>query len=469
MARRSPALRGLSAVLFALVIALPSAASAADKPDATDLQKVRAYVQPSIVYLGAHWEGYVWDESDGEYFGADGAQLFSVDWQCTGYVVNPNGYIATAGHCVNESEGRHALAVEAAKWALSNNVYENPGALDPEQLATGYKVEGEDSNDDKLAPKFTAVWGVTAGGVDASKAYPARVISSQDADKGDAALLKITASQLIPVLLAKHDPVVGRDVVSIGYPASVDAVSDLDYAPSYKDGDISSKKTTGAGLVPSFEISAAMSGGMSGGPTVNLAHQVVGTNSYGINGETQQFNFIRPASLQRELIGAAGVKNTLGTIGTEYVKGLDAYFDGDKKTAVDAFQSIVDEQPSNAMAQEFLRKSKKLSGGAGVLTKLLILGGLIVLAAGGLAAAAFSGNKKANKTKSFASPPGQPLAGPGVPVVLTSPADPEPVAAIEVTEASAQDAAKHQFCVSCGHQLSAGDRFCGGCGTKVAH
>ena len=63
---------------------------------------------------------------------------------------------------------------------------------------------------------------------------------------------------------------VGQDIVAIGYPASVDEVTDPDLHPSFKAGQVSSVKTRGQGLLTVYELSAAVSGGMSGGPTVDM-------------------------------------------------------------------------------------------------------------------------------------------------------------------------------------------------------
>ena len=155
--------------------------------------------------------------------------------------------------------------------------------------------------------------GASAPAAATGKALPARVIKFQKFDDGDGALLKVEASNLNALPLSDATPDIGMEIVSIGYPANVDLVADQSFDPSYKEGAISSKKTVSHGLSTVYEISAAVSGGMSGGPTVNTNSQVVGFNSFGINSqiETQQFNFVRPVENIKELIGDAGTTNTL--------------------------------------------------------------------------------------------------------------------------------------------------------------
>jgi serine protease Do len=95
-------------------------------------------------------------------------------------------------------------------------------------------------------------------------------------------------------------------VLAVGYPASSDMATDASMTATFKDGRISSKKTREGGLLPVYEVSAAMSPGMSGGPTVTIDGEVVGLNSFYPAGENQQFNFLSPVSLIRETLTRTG-------------------------------------------------------------------------------------------------------------------------------------------------------------------
>ena len=109
---------------------------------------------------------------------------------------------------------------------------------------------------------------------------------------------------------------------------------------------------------------------MSGGPTVDLDGNVVGFNSFGIDSsiESQQFNFVRPTAIINELMADVGVDNELGEVSENYRAGLDAYFAGDKDAAVESLQAVIDAQPTNAMAGDYLQKAKAMeeaSSGSG--------------------------------------------------------------------------------------------------------
>ena len=354
------------AAFAVLGLALTAPAAVADDTDSeagetSDLERVSAYVQPSVVYLQMNWKGYIYDKVLKDYL--NGGSAFEVSTQCTGYVVNPDGYIATAGHCVDpKGDIEDSLALQGAQWAIEQGLY-NPDLITAEELAGVMRVEGFETKNKGPDREVVAAWGVSAGGVQTGKSYNARVVKFQPFDQGDAAVIKVEATDLPAIELADDTALeVGTEIVSIGYPASVDLVADQSFSPSYKDGTISSEKTVQGGQYTVYEISAAVSGGMSGGPTVNLDGDVIGFNSFKIDPavESQSFNFVRPTSIINEVLADAGVANELGEVSENYYAGLDAYFAGDKDAAVESLQAVVDDQPTNTMAADFLKKAQDL-------------------------------------------------------------------------------------------------------------
>jgi len=405
-----------------------------------------------VVYEQITWTGYVYDETNKGYFTQE---PFVTSFQCTGFVVNPDGYIATAGHCVDyDSTVREAILTQVVEWAYVNDYYEAQPSMETiATFARNWRIDGATS--EGTADLDVAVaYGVTVSGEPSGKALPARVLDVRSADEGDVALLKIEAENLTVLPLSDNTTTgVGTEVVSVGYPASVDLVTDASFNPSFKEGTISAEKTTAGGLLPVYEISAAVSGGMSGGPTVGLEGDVIGVNSFGIEGETQPFNFVQPASNVDELLRAEGVDNTLGTVTQEYRAGLNAYFAGDREAAIENFEAVLDTVPSHQFAQDYLQKAQDLPS-ANPVVRLWWLWLLILLAA--LVAVGVLIWTLQRRSKAPA-PAAAPAAEP-VPTVTTDSTTPD-------AEAVA-DQEVDLFCPNCGRSHTADDHFCAHCGHR---
>lgn len=335
-------------------LAVPAAASAA--PHATKLEKVSSVAQPGILYLETTYEGYV---KSGNGYWLNGGKPLSVTASCSGFFVNPDGHFVTAGHCVDRGEGR-SLLIKKALTELNDGV-EPPLPVLQTALRTFRVKSAATPAKDGADREVRAAYGVDYGGMRAGKPLPARVEGLRPFLKGDVALLKIEAED-VPVLeLAPKDAVeIGTQVVSVGYPGSVDFATDLTFDPSFKEGAVSSQKTIEGGLVSATEVSAPLSGGMSGGPTVDLKGRVVGVNSFGITGEPQPFNFISPVSEVANLLADEGVDNELGPITTTYRSGVDAYYAGDREAALAKFDDVLGQVSEHEFAQKFRAQALRM-------------------------------------------------------------------------------------------------------------
>ena len=336
-----------------------------------DEQRVSPYVEPSIVFVGGEWTASIWDSKFDEYVGGKN-KTFSIPIHCTGYVVGEAGWIATAGHCVRPDDDIHTgLKAVAAQWALSNKWYGDASQDAVVDHLTRYwdldAEVGEDSAADHAARNVEVSWGTSVSGQDSSDGKAARVIQFQKKlEAGDGAILRINETGLNALPLdASVTAETGEPVAAIGYPASVDNVTEVDYTPSIKTGTISSVKEMKGGLVTVYEINAEIDGGMSGGPMVNMSGEVVGTNSFGLldeNGEEkdQGFSFVHQSARIAELMGSSGATNTLTDTTKTYRAGINAYFEGDKALAVASLEKVVAEQPGNGVAQRYLEKAKEM-------------------------------------------------------------------------------------------------------------
>lgn len=350
-------------ILFAVIVALGSAPSAlAGPPPATPLEKVSSVVQPGIVYLETRWRGRVYDPVYGPVGGRD--KVFKSTTSCSGFFVNPDGHFVSAGHCVEPQLGRKEVLRAAAEWFFEH-VARDAGFSRRDVIDVAlefWKVRSaEDRSRHQPDRRVSGAYGVDVGGLPTGKALPARVLGIRGFDEGDVALLKIEVENAPALELAADAGVeVGTEVVSVGYPGSVDLVTDQTFDPSFKEGSISSQKTRDGGLVRAFEVSAAVSSGMSGGPTVDLRGRVIGLNSFRPMGESQPFNFVSPSSEVEALLSDKGVENQLGKSNAIYREGLAAYYAGDREKALAKLDEVLGLVRSHELAQEFRTKALRL-------------------------------------------------------------------------------------------------------------
>jgi S1-C subfamily serine protease len=371
------------------------ASAATPNPDVaatTPEQRAAAYVRPAVVSISMKMAGFVNAGSSGK-FPRDTSKPLTIAGTCSGTVVNPNGYIATAGHCVDQSVstglGRDFLETFVATYwdrGLSDDFDTEEDAVD--YAIVNWRIEGVAAGS---APLLTVAVerAVGVSGIRSGEALPARVVDFQPIDQGDVALLKVERTGLPSIEIAKNTSVdIGTPVLSIGYPGSVASVTDESLEPTFKDGKISSVRTFNGNTV--FEMSAPLSRGMSGGPTVNLDGRLIGVNSYFPRSESQPFNFVSSADLLVELLHRNGVTSEIGPIDTLYRQGIDAFAKGDYKTAKARFASVLERQPSHQQAMEWKLKAETMTAsGAGTGNgsgskniRIAVIAAAVILAAG---------------------------------------------------------------------------------------
>ncbi|MBZ5737149.1 trypsin-like peptidase domain-containing protein [Nocardioides mangrovi] len=478
-----------TAALAATTLALAGPAAADDTTGPTDAPasgdtsiEVAALVQPSVVYETVTWSGYVYDRYNRQYLTTD--KPFTVTMQCTGFVVNPDGYVATAGHCVDPQGGKEAVREKAAQWALENYYGYSGSVLSVDDVVGDYRVDILGSDDqvhrDQAEREVNVSWGGSVSGVEVQKQKPARVLAFQKYEEGDGALLKVDESDLNAIELADTSDVeINSGVVAVGYPAVIDSFTDPDLTPTFDPGTVSSIKTVSHGLLSVFQLSAELSGGMSGGPTVDADGRVIGVNSSHFVGEP--FNYAVPAERIQELMASAGVENTVSDTTATYRDGVRAFFGGDRDAAVTDLQEVLDDQPANGLAESYLEKAKDLpapaedTDGSGWAAWAALAGAVVIAIGGGLTALVVLLRRRRRPTT-----PTTPttVIGPSAPAATAPVASVAPTAATAPTPtgfgpAPAPPAAPTAvasrptpYCSSCGQHLHEGTAFCGACGAR---
>jgi S1-C subfamily serine protease len=493
----------LSAVVAAGAVVLP-AGTAVAKPTFTAAEKAAAIVRPAVVYIEVQWEGWVRDRVSGKLWDTDSVTLTA---QCSGFAVSNDGFIVTAGHCVDP--GVEGVAVSffeeiAARYLKAGLVTSGQTQALIDDMVDNAEIEGKAAGEPAIRKVF-AQRGVAKSGLAAGDAIPARVVSFHPVSGGDVTLLKVEKSNQPMVTLARSADInIGTDVLAIGYPASADSISDATLEPSNKDGKISNRRTEGG--VPFYETSAATTQGMSGGPVANLDGDIIGLISHGPAAEKQAFNFLAASSLIAEELAKAGVKNTLGKIDNDYRDGLNEYYEGHYTAAIEKFDSVLATVPSHAQAQEYrqqavaLRETEGDTGNlsAGLVVILGAIAGFLIIAAAVVVLLVLRSRQKARQPAGYrlapviyppisagpalaesptappiSAPPAAPpvFAPPAGPPVQVSSAPPVPVpqhspVATVTSQLVAPPAPSIVYCSNCGNGSPPGTKFCSTCGQQ---
>lgn len=419
--------RVLVVAAVAALVAVPSVGTASAQPDTSSQPPAAELIRPSIVYLESSIPG---------------------SWvaRCTGFVVSPDGYVATAGHCVDpahiSSEGGSAINLSAS---------------------SGNAVLAQIAESEMTVT-------VLGAGREANGARPvaARVVDVRPLGHGDVALLKVPLSNLPSSELATEIPRVGDPVHAIGYPASTAAVTDYSLEPTAKSGTVSTIAT--AGTAPVLEVSAPMTAGMSGGPTVDNQGRVVGINSFRPPDEVGEFNFVSAVSELADMLRTNGVVAGLSAADDAYREGLNDFYAGDYADSIGNLDNALALSPGypNALTlrtDAVRRREASGAGSSGGIPSWLPIGAGVLLAAaavGGIGYYAFT----RGGSRSGGEPPQD-----AVPADAVRPAHsggtPSPGPATRAAEvpdrAVAPDGGNR--CVNCGFGLAPDQSFCGRCGT----
>jgi serine protease Do len=272
------------AVLAALLVPLggiaPATASAADPGQSAELEKsvVALYIK-TVANIRYPTEGGGEDVVK---------EPMVVEGACSGFLVSATGDIVTAGHCVDPLEIRRDLIIEALIYMEKTKKIDSAKEW-LEYAVKNWDVEGS-SKGSKPETRVRITQPESVGGP-VKFNHNAQIIDYKTFNDGDVALLRVSGiSGAIPLPIATEDPAVGTKLVSIGFPAAVGKVIDENQRASFKTGTASSQQTSPKG-VPQTEVNSDLSGGMSGGPTVDEAGNVLGVNSFLLRNQ-QNFNFI---------------------------------------------------------------------------------------------------------------------------------------------------------------------------------
>lgn len=334
--------RAVAGLLAVLPLALPPVS--ADAPAAL----ATAIVTPALVAIEVRWHGWVRDGRTGEIFG--GPAGYRAVTRCSGFVINPDGHLVTAAHCVDpgaEGAGRLLLGQVAQDLIRVGRARDVASAV--RSLGQHAVIEGSTAGsppDRQVSVRLTApsepTPATTRPGLLTGQTLKAAVIDVVPRGVGDVALLKVEGGRL-PTLALTADPENGADLFVGGYPASGE--------PLLLAARATARRPMGG--VTFFEISPNPPAGLSGGPVVDPDGRVVGLVSAPPTGDDPAAGLITIGSRIRDLLGHNGVHNELSPLDRNYRTGLIRYFQGRYTAAIAYLDAVLDVAPDLWQAREY--------------------------------------------------------------------------------------------------------------------
>jgi len=320
-------------------------------PAAADREEHAAAVARSgIVLVTVKWHGWVRDKVTGEVFG--GVDGYTVEASCGGAVVDPNGYVATASHCVHTGpEGGAGLLFDAALTDLARVGRVGDPAKAKRAMVEHALAEGavRDRPVDRVVEVDRPE--VDADGNPTWDVAPATVVDLVAPADGDVAVLKVPRDHLPALEVRSDEPPVGASVLAVGYPDPDDRTRE----PSARAGRLAAHRVLRDR--PFHEVTAKTTPQMDGSPVVDEQGRVVGVVS--------RDSLAATSATLVDLLRGKGIGAAQGVADRNYRTGLDRYFDDDFDGAVEYLDAVLTVDPAHRQASEYRRLAAEKGGTAG--------------------------------------------------------------------------------------------------------
>ncbi len=308
----------------------------------------------------------------------------------SGVIINPNGYILTAAHCVkmDEEEAKQAVLEQTLLSTMTEDLYTSF------EQESGIKLnKTQEELLSKLAQKIILMGitnldyqeeiyvglGIAEKGRANVSAFlkPANVVKLGAVGKAkditgigrDLAIIKIDSVNLPTSIISNTEPTEGQEVYIIGYPAKVHffAGSLFDQfdilKPTITRGTISAVRTSAKG-VRSLQTDALITGGNSGGPGYNLNGEVIGTATWvildpQIGIKTDNYGFLISSKEIQDFLKESSIQNTQGQVDKLYKEALNNFWNQKYKNAIKKFKEVETLYPDHPYTKDYIARSQE--------------------------------------------------------------------------------------------------------------
>lgn len=366
--------------------------------------KVAYTGRPSVVMITNEYKGTLVGKDTGlseAYFSDIRVNLpeFYIGSQGSGFIVSSDGYIVTNAHVVNYDENAimNEFATQAANYVanswleLYDRVPEDESSHDPYYYS--YTQNWQDNYDffmNKYEPEYIqeirVFFGTPVGGVVSPEGYPAEIrkLSPQKLwltygdyvyrSGKDLAVIKIEGADNLPTALLCDSAYlrVGDKIIVIGYPGTASSSMtpylspETNLVPTVTSGIVSAirKLPDGSDVI---QTDAAIFHGNSGGPAFDEYGRVVGVATFAsgknlVSGDwidIQGYNFLVPINVAKSLMTELNINTTPSETTQHFNDGMDYYWSGRYTEARGEFNTILNLDPSNLYASDYIKMSMK--------------------------------------------------------------------------------------------------------------
>ena len=312
----------------------------------------------------------------------------------SGFIIHPDGSIATNAHVVSEMTVKQGLASESALSAL----YANALFLSDAEMQSFLETEGDNSFSKKVLDYviahsvFQLRSDVAVLRPDSEKktlpellreGFPATVVYENadfSDDEKDVAVLHIEETDLPALSLGSSEGIaVGTKAFIFGFPATAELRQNSSEEATFTGGRVSAIKQSANRNFKLFQTDAKVSEGSSGGPLLDGRGDVVGLVTFQTDelerASGDNFAFALPVEIVKEAALAAGISPTEGKYSQYFKKGFSDFSEKRCGKAEDSFRAALASSNATFVSEEYLAPYLKQcdawqSGGLALDTRL---------------------------------------------------------------------------------------------------